>query len=133
MMKFETRSLEKHSDKRGYLVELLKTKHLSNKIFGQMFFATNKPGRTRGNHYHTRKTEWFYVIKGTAKLVLKDIENGTSKELILSEKRSLIVKVPPKVAHGIKNIGDDEMIFIAYVDETLNKRDPDTIYEKVIE
>lgn len=133
MTKFETIAIEKHEDERGYLFELLRNQHVENKPFGQIYFATINPNKVRGNHYHTRKTEWFFILKGKAKLALKDVGSNEQKELVLGEDNPLVVKIPPKVIHAVKNIGNDEAILVAYIDESLDLNDKDTIHENIME
>ena len=60
-IKYKDKELEIHSDKRGWLVEMLKRDALKEDI-KQVYVATIKPGCVRGNHYHLKRTEWFLVI-----------------------------------------------------------------------
>jgi UDP-2-acetamido-2,6-beta-L-arabino-hexul-4-ose reductase len=48
--------LSKHEDNRGTFVETIKLNS-----GGQISFSTTNPGITRGNHFHTHKTERFAV------------------------------------------------------------------------
>jgi mannose-6-phosphate isomerase-like protein (cupin superfamily) len=38
-------------------------------------------GRPRGNHFHRRKHEWMYVIRGACRLVVEDPEAGKREEV----------------------------------------------------
>ena len=54
------KKLETKQDDRGKLIEIF-TFH--EPAAGLILYSTTKPGITRGNHYHTRKKEYFCVIK----------------------------------------------------------------------
>ena len=130
-MKAELKNIEKHTDERGWLVEILRDDEIKEEI-KQVYFSTSKPGAIRGNHYHTRKVEWFSVVKGKAKLVLEDNDSKERKELILSEDNPAIVKITPHITHAIQNIGDDEMYLIVIVNEVFNPDDADTFFVNLI-
>ena len=82
-VKYKAKELEIHSDQRGWLVEMLKKNELRDEI-KQIYVATIKPGCIRGNHYHLRRTEWFFISEGEIKLYLKDIKTGKKIYLKLS-------------------------------------------------
>jgi dTDP-4-dehydrorhamnose 3,5-epimerase len=127
------KQLKVHTDERGWLAEILRQEDIDvNKKFGQFYVTTAKPGITKANHYHKRKTEWFCVIKGKGKLVLKDIETNEVKELEMGDKNMIVVKIPPNMAHAIKNIGSNMMYLLAYIDEPFFAEDPDTYEYKLI-
>ena len=65
------RTPQKHIDNRGCLIETVKA-HSG----GQCFVSTTKPGITRGNHYHRRKVERFFVLQGKAKVQLRKLLTG---------------------------------------------------------
>ena len=126
-MKAELKNIEKHTDERGWLVEILRDDEIKEEI-RQVYFSASKPGAIRGNHYHKRKVEWFSVVKGKAKLVLEDNESNKREELILSDDTPAIVKIMPNITHAIQNIGDDVMYLIVIVNEVFNPDDADTFY-----
>jgi len=126
--------LDKKSDERGWVAEVLRFESISNKKkeFGQIYMTTANPGFVKGNHYHIRKTEWFCVIRGKALLLLKDRKTGEEKEISMSGSELRIVEIPINVIHAIKNVGKDEMHLLAYIDESYNSSDPDTFMEKIL-
>ena len=67
--------------------------------------AVAPPGKVRGNHYHNRKIEWFFVPMGTALLLLKDLETEKEEEVIMGEDHLKTVKITPGIVHAIKNTG----------------------------
>jgi len=118
--------LKLNTDERGSFVETVKLNS-----GGQVSFSTTKPGITRGNHYHTRKTERFAVIKGKAKIELRKV--GTDKVLSfnLDGENPSFVDMPIWFTHNITNIGDEDLYTIFWINESFNSEDPDTFFEKV--
>lgn len=57
-----------------------------------------KPGKTRGNHFHRRKTEILYVISGELRARYRSVAGTDERELLL--KNGDIVEVPPGWAHA---------------------------------
>jgi len=122
---------EKHEDKRGWLVEILRRDKIQEDI-KQIYFSITVPGAVRGNHYHKRKVEWFCVLKGVARLLMEDNNTKERKELILYGDCPKVVKIPPNVTHAIENIGDEDMYLMVIANEVFDPRDPDTYYKIII-
>lgn len=115
-----------HCDERGAFVELIRME-----IGGQCSFSTTKPGITRGNHYHTRKIERFSVIKGKALIQLRKINTDEVLEFTLDGEAPAYVDMPVWYTHNIKNIGDEELLTIFWINEPYNAEDADTYFETV--
>ena len=125
---FYPKLLIPQEDNRGFFCETLKL----DKTGGQVSFSTTKPGITRGNHYHTRKFERFAVIRGKAKLQLRQI--GTDRVMnfeIDADKCPGFVDMPIWVSHNITNTGEDTVYTIFWINEFYNAEDPDTFFETV--
>ena len=134
MRDIEITDLKKRTDERGWLIEVLRGESLnSHREFGQIFVSVAPPGKVRGNHYHTRKIEWFCVPTGKGLLLLEDPETGQKEEILMGENEPKTVKITPPIIHAIKNIGDKDMVLMVYVNETFNPEDPDTFYQKILE
>ena len=126
-------TLDIRKDERGWLAEIIRKEELiRSKEFGQFMVTTAYPGFVKGNHYHTRKFEWYCVLKGEARLVLLDNLSGEREEVILSEHRLKTVRIPPNVSHAIENIGTEVLYVLIYIDESFDEKDPDTFYEKIL-
>ena len=132
MDKVKIIKLDVKADNRGFVAEIVRDEDLENpnKKFGQIYVTTAKPGQTKGKHYHERKTEWFCVVKGKGLLTLIDKASNDRQEIKMGEDNMVAVQIPPNVWHAIKNTGDNEMYLLAYIDESFNPNDPDTIYEE---
>ncbi len=123
---FFPKKLALHKDNRGSFVETVKS--LSQ---GQFSFSTTKPGITRGNHFHIRKVERFAVIKGKAEIKLRRIGTDESRSYILDGNEPGFVDMPVWFTHNIKNIGDEDLITLFWINEFFDLEDPDTYYEEV--
>ncbi len=65
-------------------------------------------GTVRGGHYHERKEEVFYVVRGTIKAVFADLDGG-GKETCLLEK-GMKVRVGTRVGHRFEGIEDSLVV-----------------------
>ena len=72
---------------------------------GQISFSTTVPGVTRGNHFHTRKAERFAVIKGKARIEIRQIGTDKSLSFELDGEQPSFVDMPIWYTHNITNIG----------------------------
>src|SRR3989338_4724061 len=101
MKGIEIKDLKVLKDHRGWFVELFR-KEFGIEKMAQVNLTVANPGMAKGNHYHLYKTEWYCVIKGRMKLVLKDMDSGKVSELTLGDDNLRIVKIPPRVIHDSK-------------------------------
>jgi len=121
-------SLRENEDERGNFVELVRTNES-----GQFAVSFSKPNVFRGDHYHNTKMERFIVVKGKAKIRLKNIDDGKEHEFEVSGKKVQSVMIPPGCAHSIENVGDEEMILVIWTNELFVAANPDTFFRKVAE
>jgi len=112
-IKYAVKELEKHSDQRGWLVEVLKRNELKEDI-KQIYVATIKPG----NHYHLKRIEWFFVIGGKTELYLEDLKTKEKIYLKLSSKKPKVISIFPKTAHAVRN-SSKKTIYLVSVQNTI--------------
>ncbi len=120
-------SLDVKTDNRGGLAEFLKSPS-----FGQIFVSHTKPGITRGNHYHYRKTEKFFVVQGDAAIRFRHILDAKVIEYRVSGREYRVVDIPPGYTHSIENVGSEELVTLFWAAEVFDQAQPDTYYEDVI-
>lgn len=78
-----------------------------------------KKGFYRGNHYHEKKEEFFYIISGKIKAVFYDIDTGEKETYILEKGQRIFVL--PRCAHIFYGI-EDAMV-IEYSPQVYDKED----------
>lgn len=132
MKDIKTKQLKKHIDSRGWLAEIFRPEDVNKTIKGQVTVTTAYPGIIKANHYHKKMNEWYCVIKGKMHLVLKDTETGEKNEIVLSDEDLRIIKIEPGIAHGFKNIGEDMLFVLMYIDKPFDPNNTDTYPEVVI-
>ena len=115
-------------DHRGEITDILQ-----NEKINAITRLTIKKGKVRGNHYHTRKVEWFCVPTGTGQLLLKDRETGKISEVMMGVDDLKTIRIDPGTLHAIKNVGEEDMVLLVYSNEKFDPEDPDTFYEKILE
>jgi UDP-2-acetamido-2,6-beta-L-arabino-hexul-4-ose reductase len=113
-------------DERGNFVEIIRLE-----TGGQVSFSTTKHDITRGNHFHTRKIERFSVIRGKALIQLRKIGTDKVFDYYLSGDEPAYVDMPIWYTHNIKNIGEEELYTMFWINEFYDANDPDTFFEKV--
>jgi UDP-2-acetamido-2,6-beta-L-arabino-hexul-4-ose reductase len=116
----------KHIDTRGAFVEIIRLG-----LGGQVSFSTTVPGITRGNHYHTRKIERFAVIKGKALIQLRKVDSDEIIDILLDGNEPSYVDMPIWYTHNIKNIGEEDLYTIFWINEFYNPEDADTYFVEV--
>jgi UDP-2-acetamido-2,6-beta-L-arabino-hexul-4-ose reductase len=116
-----TFDLEHKIDDRGVLAELAKAGG-----YGQFFISRTKRDTTRGNHYHDRKIEKFFVLEGDALIYLRDLSTGEIAEQRISGRELKMVDIPPGWTHSIRNVGTSDLIVLFWASEVFDADRPDT-------
>lgn len=128
----EVKRLDIKRDERGWLVEIMRSEEQRRSDrFGQFLITTAYPGYIKGNHYHTRKFEWYCVIRGEGKLILENNATGEREVIALSEEEPALVMISPGITHAIENTGKEMLSVLIYIDESFNESDPDTFFKKI--
>ena len=118
--------LKQHADNRGVFVEMVKLQQ-----GGQVSYSTTHKDITRGNHFHTRKIERFLVIKGKALIQLRKYNSDEVLDFYLDGAEPSYVDMPVWYTHNIKNIGEEELYTVFWINEFFDPQDPDTYFEVV--
>jgi dTDP-4-dehydrorhamnose 3,5-epimerase len=88
----------------------------------QINYSEMDPGVIKAFHLHRRQTDVWFVPPGDKMLlVLLDVRAGSPTEkvarrLVLGDGASRLVRIPPGVAHGVKNLGAARGRIIYFVD-----------------
>jgi len=87
-----------------------------------MNYSEMEPGVIKAFHMHHRQTDVWYVPPcDRLLLVLHDCRSGsptegTTARFVLGDNKSRLVRIPPGVAHGARNIGQQTGRIIYMVD-----------------
>lgn len=101
-----------HGDERGRFVETYRRQWLP---LGREMIQGNRSekqaGAVVGLHYHLHQADYWYVLRGRARVVLHDLREGSATEaatevLDLSGEEDRGLFIPPGVAHGFAALTD---------------------------
>jgi dTDP-4-dehydrorhamnose 3,5-epimerase len=101
-----------HGDDRGRFVETYRRSWLP---LGREMIQANRSekqaGAVVGLHYHLHQADYWYVLRGRARVVLHDLRRGSSSEgvtetLDLCGEQDRGLFIPPGVAHGFAALSD---------------------------
>ena len=107
--------LDRHADDGGSLTELARltdgrAEVLAGFTVRQVNYSEVGPGSIKAFHLHTRQTDVWYVPPSDRMLVvLLDVRQGSRTEgtrmrLVLGDGASRLLRIPPGVAHGVRNM-----------------------------
>jgi dTDP-4-dehydrorhamnose 3,5-epimerase len=108
--------LKRFADDGGSMTELARLvdgrpQALAGFVMRQINFSEIEPGAIKAFHLHTRQTDvWFVPPGDRVMLVLADVRagsrtEGVSMRFMLGSGASRLVRIPPGVAHGARNLG----------------------------
>jgi dTDP-4-dehydrorhamnose 3,5-epimerase len=109
-------ALRRFHDDGGALTELVRlTAEGAAGIDGfrpvQVNYSCLQPGAIKGLHVHLRQTDvWFVPPEDRVLAVLVDVRAGSASEgqrmrAVLGDGESALLRIPPGVAHGLRNLG----------------------------
>ncbi|HJQ97239.1 MAG TPA: dTDP-4-dehydrorhamnose 3,5-epimerase family protein [Candidatus Polarisedimenticolaceae bacterium] len=84
---------------------------MSDFDLAQLNYSVMEPGVLKAFHVHRRQADvWFVPPEDRVLLVLVDVREGSPTErnvlkILLGDGASMLVRIPPGVAHGCKNLG----------------------------
>lgn len=114
-------------DERGQFTEIFKT--LTG---GQFSVSINKPGITRGEHWHHSKWEIFIVVSGHGLIQERKLGTDEIIEHEVSGDKLEAVYLLPGYAHNLINLSDTEdMVTLIWANEEFDQARPDTYREYV--
>lgn len=113
--------LSKHTDHRGWLLELFREDELPEGFRPAMsYLSVTHPGIARGPHEHTHQTDGFVFLNGTYTLYLWENRAGHEpayEEFVLGESDPALVIVPPGVVHAYRNTGHNDAFVLNFPDK----------------
>ena len=116
-----------HGDARGRFVETYRRSWFPlGREMVQANRSEKQAGAVVGLHYHLHQADYWYVLRGTARVVLHDLRVGSPSEAVtmvleLDGERDTGLFIPPGVAHGFASLTDMLMWYL--VDGYYNPED----------
>ena len=112
------RDLAVHGDERGRFIETYRREWVPG---GREMLQSNRADRQAGCvvglHFHRKQADWWYVVAGTARVVLHDLRVGSPTEgetmsFDLDDANPRGVYIPPGVAHGFASLTDLTLTYL---------------------
>ncbi len=125
--------LEMKHDHRGSFSEFIRTEN-----HGQVSININKPGVTKGQHWHNNLVERFLVVSGHGLIQLRKVgvdEYGNKYAPInyeVSGEKLEVVEMIPGYTHNLINLSDTEdMVTVIWANGCFDPNRPDTYSDPV--
>lgn len=102
-----------NGNENGFLIELYKN---GNKT--THYLTAAKPGAFKGYHLHRVRGAQYCVVKGRMRIILyvREGESWKREEHIMDGSHPTRLFIPPEIATGLENIGDEEAWLINFPD-----------------
>jgi dTDP-4-dehydrorhamnose 3,5-epimerase len=114
------RPLKRHTDARGWLIELFRDDELPEAFRPVMgYISLTYPGVARGPHEHRDQTDGFAFLSGRFEITLWENRPGKErvKQVILAgEENPIFLLVPPGVVHAYRNVGETDAFVLNFPD-----------------
>jgi len=121
--------LKKIPDERGFFAELLRKDWkdlLGDEWIVQANLSYSYPGVIRAWHRHLRgQIDYFIVLQGAMRICAYDEKTGQLDEIVASEHKLQIVRIPGHYWHGTKTIGNKPSLTLYFVTRLYDYSNPD--------
>ena len=126
--------LRKNIDERGFFAEVFREdwkELLGEDKIVQANLSFSYPGMIRAWHRHNRgQVDYFIVLKGSVKICAYDDKvgsptNGQLDEMVASEEKLQVVRIPGLYWHGTKTLGDSPSLTVYCVNRLYDAKNPD--------
>jgi dTDP-4-dehydrorhamnose 3,5-epimerase len=121
--------IRKNVDERGFFSEIFREDW--KELFGQdeivqTNLSVSYPGMIRAWHRHGKgQVDYFLVLQGAIKLCAYDDASKEVNEIISSQERLQLVRIPGYYWHGFKSIGDNRAVVVYFVNRLYDYKSPD--------
>ena len=126
--------VRKNVDERGFFAEIMRQDWkdlLSDDSIVQANLSFSYPGIIRAWHRHSRgQVDYFIVLKGSMKICAYDDLQGSPTrgqidEVVASEEKLQVVRIPGTYWHGTKTVGDKPSLTVYCVNRFYDAKNPD--------
>ena len=126
--------VRKNVDERGFFAEIMR-QDWKDLLFDDSIVQANLsfsyPGIIRAWHRHSRgQVDYFIVLKGSMKICAYDDLQGSPTrgqidEVVTSEEKLQVVRIPGTYWHGTKTVGDKPSLTVYCVNRFYDSKNPD--------
>ncbi|MFH1077935.1 MAG: dTDP-4-dehydrorhamnose 3,5-epimerase family protein [Patescibacteria group bacterium] len=124
------KKLVRHADDRGFFCEVLKDGEPSAVPVKQTSYTETHPGVIKAFHWHNRQWDSWFVVRGSAQVVLHDLRvasptKGVTQVIVAGEATPRLISIPPGVAHGYRVLGNERVCLFYHTSEAYDPAHPD--------
>ena len=118
-------------DERGFFMETLRLdwkEFFQEDQILQVNTSFTYPGIVRAWHRHLRgQVDYFYVVNGALKICAYDENTRKLVEVVSSEKKPTLVRIPGHYLHGTKAVGVEPALAVYFVTRLYDYKKPDEV------
>ena len=115
-------------DDRGFFSEAFRQNwsEFVDEWVSQVNLSYSYPGMVRAWHRHNMgQVDYFLVVKGAMKICAYDEKTKRLAEVIGSEKKPMLIRIPGFYYHGTKTISDEPSLSVYFVNRLYDYKNPD--------
>lgn len=115
-------------DERGFFSEVLRQdwRNFVDEWIAQVNLSYSYPNIIRAWHRHLRgQIDYFLVLKGAMKICAYDEKTKRLAEVIASENKPMLVRIPGHYYHGTKTISSEPSLTVYFVNRLYDYKKPD--------
>ncbi len=124
----KTYDLKLLPDERGSFTEILRRdwQDFVDEWIAQANLSYSYPGIVRAWHRHLEgQIDYFLVLKGAMKICAFDAETKKMAEVIASEAKPMLVRIPGRYYHGTRTISSQPSLTVYFTSRLYDYKDPD--------
>ena len=117
-------------DERGFFSEVLRQdwKDFIDQEIVQANLSYSYPGVVRAWHRHERgQVDHFLVLKGSLKICAFEEETKRLVEIVASEVKPVMVRIPGHYYHGSKTVSSEPSLTLYFVNKLYDYKNPDEL------
>ena len=115
-------------DERGFFSEVLRQDWMDfiDEWIVQVNLKCSYPNVITAWHRHLRgQVDYFIVVKGAMKICAYDEETKKLAEVIASQDKPMLVRIPGYYWHGLKTISSEPSLMVYFTTKLYNYKNPD--------
>lgn len=125
----QVHEIKKFPDERGFFAEALRQDWkdlLKNEWVVQANLSYSYRGIVRAWHRHIKgQVDYFIVLKGAMKICAYDEKSKQLDEIVASEHRLQVIRIPGHYWHGTKTVSDEPSLTLYFVTRLYDYGNPD--------